>query len=89
MFLYQENGKKELVTAQECVEERGGNAYLATHECLRLGRAADGAFVRREDFISSCPQVVGEERLLRTDGEARCISMIECSFGEANGILDG
>ena len=54
-FIWQNNGQKSLVTAEECEAMEGWHAYLARHECLKIEHASNGAFVRRTDDISSCP----------------------------------
>ena len=53
-YLYEHDGKKECVTADECVAKEGWHAYFELLICDDVPPAEDGNFVKRADHVHSC-----------------------------------
>lgn len=53
-YLYEHDGKKECITADECVAKEGWHAYFELLICSDVPPTEDGNFVKRVDHIHSC-----------------------------------
>ena len=53
-YLYEHNGKKECITAEECETKGRWYAYFEILECSDIPPVEDGNFVNRVDHVHSC-----------------------------------
>ena len=53
-YLYEYDGIKECVTAEECEAKEGWYAYFELLVCSNVPPAEDGNFMKRTDNVHSC-----------------------------------
>lgn len=89
-YLYEHDGKKECITAEECEIEKGRYAYFELLICSNIPPAEDGNFVKRIDHVHSCGyQQIDSYNVtlvLYLSDVAKCISKAMCWFGKPNGV---
>lgn len=53
-YLYEHDGKKKCITAEQCEVEERGYAYFELLICSHVLPVEDGNFAKRKDHVHSC-----------------------------------